>query len=245
MLRLVLRLAFVLAALASPPAGAAPIDLASYGSLTGTGLVDFNDVPAAPFPGISTEGVLDLDGASFAERFDGQTLGSAGDFDTLSGTPNDPLLLLAGAPGENLAAGNLGGIIGIAGLGPLGHPDPAANGEGTIAILFDDDTAEFGVEILGVDPSTGGATFDFYRRNGTLIDSVTVLLPSDGLFGFVREAGVVDIAGIVISNDDVGGIAIDNVVFQEPIPEPSTALLLGAGLMALTRRRQQPRGCAR
>lgn len=218
-------------------ASAAPINSASYGSLTGTGLVDFNGLPAAPLPGTAVDGILDLDGASFAERFAGQTLGSSGDFDTLSGTPTDPLALVSGAVGENLVAANLGGIIGIAGLGPLGFPDAAANGEGSIAILFDDDTAEFGLEILGVDASTGGATFDFYQRDGTLIDSVTIALASDGLFGFTRDGGLVDIAGVIITNDDLGGIGVDNVVFQLPIPEPSTALLLLSGLCGLGARR--------
>lgn len=227
----------VIVAASTHVALATPIDPTPYGSLTGAGLVDFNSVPSAPFPGVSTEGVLDLDGASFAERFAGQSLGVAGDFDTVSGTPNDPLSLVQGVIGQNITVGNVAGVVAIAGLGPNAWPLASANGEGSLAILFDNDTAEFGLEILGVDASTGDATFDFYRRNGTLIESVTAPLPANGFFGFVREFGTVDIAGVVMTNDDIGGIAIDNVVFQLPIPEPGTAaLLLLAGLSGLSPR---------
>ncbi|MEM9353838.1 MAG: PEP-CTERM sorting domain-containing protein [Planctomycetota bacterium] len=232
-------LAWSLVAAWAPSGHALPVNLTPYGSLTATGLVDFNSLPSAPFPGVSTEGVVDLDGASFAEHFAGQAIGVSGDFDTVSGSPNDPLALVPGAVGENITVGNVGGIVAIAGLGPNAWPLASANGEGSLAILFDDDTAEFGLEILGVDPSTGGATFDFYRRNGTLIDSVTVPLPSNGFFGFVRELDTVDIAGVVITNDDVGGIAIDNVVFQLPIPEPGTWTLAALGVFAISCRNRK------
>lgn len=218
-------------------ASAAPINATSYGSLTSTGLIDFEDLVAAPFPGTAIEGVLDLDGASFAERFDGQTTGVAGNFDTLTGSPTNPLTLVAGATGQNLVAANAGGI-GIAGLGPLGFPDLDANGEGALSILFDDDTSEFGLEIRGVDAGTGDLNLDFYRRDGTLIESVSFALVADGFFGFVRELGIIDIAGVAITNDDVGGVGVDNIVFQ-PVPEPSTALSVVLGLAILARR--QPR----
>ena len=235
--RLLLALGSLVLGIASPALGA-PINPVAYGSLTGTGLIDFDDVPAAPLPGVSIEGVLDLDGASFAERFAGQTLGVGGFgpfSDTVSGSPTDPLTLVAGAPGENLVAADLGGIIGIAGLGPVGFPDADANGEGAVAILFDEDTAEVGIEILGVDAASVGAIFQFFRRDGTLIDTVTVPLPVASLFvGFERELGTVDIAGVVITNDDLGGIGYDNLVFQQAVPEPSTGLLVAGTLLLLT-----------
>ena len=64
-------------------AGATPIDLVAYASLSVTGLEDFESLAAPPYPGAPFAGVVDLDGSSYAERFAGQTLGASGFFDTL------------------------------------------------------------------------------------------------------------------------------------------------------------------
>jgi hypothetical protein len=74
-------------------------------------------------------------------------------------------------------------------LGPLGFPNLSANGEGALAILFDDDASEFGFEIRGINSGTGSATLDFYRRDGTLIESVNFALLVDGLFWRYPRAG--------------------------------------------------------
>ena len=130
---------------AAMPANAAPINQLPYASLSGTGLIDFEGVAAAPFPGTSIEGVLDLGGASFGERFDGQTLGISGNFDVLSGLPLGSPTLLAGGPSENLVAVN---------------------------------------------------------------------------------------AGLTNTNDDPDGFGVDNIRFQQPIPEPASFVLVGLGLVA-------------
>ncbi len=213
-------------------ASAAPINPTAYGSLTSAALIDFESLAPGPFPGVSIDGVLVQTGASFAERFAGQTLGTSGTFDTLSGTPTGPLSLVAGAPGQNLVAADAGGI-GIAGLGPLGYPDLSANGEGSIAMLFDVDTSEVGFEVRGVDAGT--MTLGFYRRDGSLIDTLNFAL-FNGFFGFTRDGGLADIAGVTITNDDVEGVGLDNFVFQ-PIPEPGSGVMVVLGLLALSGRR--------
>jgi len=39
---------------------------------------------------------------------------------------------------------------------------------------------------------------------------------SDGFYGFARDRGVVDIAGVSITNDDSAGIGFDNARFLVP-----------------------------
>jgi len=207
-------------------AGATPIDLTPYASLSVTGLEDFESLAAPPYPGAPFDGVVDLDGSAYAERFAGQTLGASGLFDTLSGLPSGPLSLVAGAASQNLVAATLGSV-GVSGLGAAGFPAEDANGEGAFSILLDVDSAEFGIEILGA--NAGTATFDFYRRDGSLIESVTLTGLSDGLYGFAREGGEIDIAGVSITNDDPAGIGFDNVRFA--VPEPGSAGLLALGLL--------------
>ncbi len=70
--------------------------------LSVAGLEDFESLAAGPFPGSNFDSVVDLSGSSYAERFAGQTLGTSGDFDTLSGAPTGPLSLVAGAANQNL-----------------------------------------------------------------------------------------------------------------------------------------------
>ena len=87
-------------------------------------------------PGTNYDGIIVSGGASFAERFDGQTLSASGDFDVLSGSPNDPLALQTGAAGENLDVFDNVGTQVLGGVGTLGFPNPAAIGEGSFAVLF-------------------------------------------------------------------------------------------------------------
>lgn len=210
---------------------AAPINTVLYSSLTVGGLEDFETLAAGPLPGTNYDAIVDLDGTAYAERFAGQTLGTSGDFDTLSGTPTGSLSLVAGAANQNLVAADLGGV-GITGLGPLGYPLDGANGEGAFSILLDVDSAEFGIEIRG--GNGGSATLRFFRRDGTLIDTVTLPGLTDGLYGFAREAAVADIAGISITNDDPNGVGYDNVRFhQTQVPEPARGTLAALALAAV------------
>ncbi|MGH9463013.1 MAG: hypothetical protein ACRD1X_17525, partial [Vicinamibacteria bacterium] len=87
---------------------AQPINQVPYESV-GPNRIDFEDVVAVPFPGLIFDGILASGGATFAERFVGQTLtveppiSSGGPFDVLSGSPLDPLTLQPGAQGQNLS----------------------------------------------------------------------------------------------------------------------------------------------
>jgi hypothetical protein len=210
-------------------AQAAPINPIFPSQLTVTSRIDFNHVPLG-----NHDEILVLPGARFGERFAGQTLLTNGVFDALSGSPSRPLRLVAGAHLHNLdisnnPAGPPGNRV-LDGIGPLGFGHFNALGEGSIAVLFDTDQSELGFDIVGAD---GGSAFlSFFRRNGSLIERITLSDLTDGTYAFRREGGVSDIAGFSIFNNDPFGLAIDNLRLNT-IPEPTTLALCGTGVLGM------------
>jgi hypothetical protein len=224
---------------------ALPINEVPYSSLTVGQLIDFESVPGGGGAGTNYDGLLNFFGVLIGERFDGQVLGSSGNSDTLSGSPNGPLSVVAGAPNQNVNIVNSspnGNVL--AGLGNLGFPDFSAIGEGAVAILFDNDQSEFGFKSVGGD--LGNVTLEFFMRDGSLIDSLSPIGSGAGFFGFSREGGVKDIAGISMWNTDPAGIGYDNLIFDVPgkelaVPEPATLAIFGLGFagLGLMRRRKR------
>jgi hypothetical protein len=234
-----------------------PINQGSYGLLTGNHGVDFNDVAAHFDPnepakiGTAHDALVISGGVAFGEHFSGQILGRTGNFDEIQGTPAGPLNLLAGTPGHNLYAlpvkvidlAKLEFDNALSGIGWQGEQSPSAIGEGAISILFSVDQSQFGVQLLGL--NNGYTYFDFYRNDGSLIQSFSVRAANKSYIGFFREDGIQDIRGVSIWNGDPNGMAIDNIKHDiasniSAVPGPATLALwlLGLPLLAGLGRRK-------
>lgn len=207
--------ALILAILPVPAlACGAPICVVDPASLDLSRIITFDDVPSGWDPGYKVDDLLVLDGASFAERFAGQSIGANGDFDTVNGAAFAPLTLLPGAPGQTLSVVHLGGSNIINGYGPAGYPRVNGQGEGAIAVQFDRDQPGLSFDLLGGE--AGSAQLQFLNRDGGIIH--TILLHDLGRtqLGFWRQDGTPDIAGFVMTNTDPQGLAIDNLRFDPP-----------------------------
>lgn len=224
----------------------AQITQVNYAALTGTEFVSFASVVGGPSPGTNYDDLLFLNGVGFGERFAGQTLTAAGNFDQLGGAPSGGLTLLAGTPGHNLAffqspAGQV-----LSGVGTAGFPVFDAIGEGAVSLLFSSDQSEFGFRLAG--GHAGTANVDFFRADGSLIQSIVLgNLPLTATFGFTRDGGLTDIRGISISNNDLTGIGLAGFRHNvQSVPEPSTwAMMLGGfGLAGLAVRRRRRKSAA-
>lgn len=224
----------VLALAAAAGAASAQISQVNYFLLSGTGSESFEGFAGGGAPGTNYDGVVSNANVSFGERLAGQTLGFVGQNDQLGGSPTGPLSVAVGAAGQNLNIFVNNDSNVITGLGRTGYPNFDSIGEGALAFVFNVDQGEFGFQLVGGD---GGSAFlDFFARDGSLIQSITVNGLSNSFYGFRRDGGLEDIAGVSIWNEDGGGIGLDNLRFT--IPAPSAAGLLGLAALTAGRRRR-------
>lgn len=215
-------------ALAASPSGAGPVERVPYAALLDQphAVVDFETYPTLPEPGQSVEGLMDFGPVVIGETFAGQPvamLGGDGTFWDSPGGPaaaDAPLRPLPGPVRQNHSVAYHAGF-GSNALFPLGLRGFGAiegRGEGMAAVFLDQDVAGFGVKLhadyadpLGAHPPPGTATFWFYDRSGQMFDAVPVALRSG-----VQPVGFAmahpGIAGVIITNTDPGGIAIDDIL---------------------------------
>ncbi|UWR21442.1 hypothetical protein [Sulfitobacter sp. S190] len=178
-----------------------------------TEIITFDDTKSSFGPGHRVDEVLSEPGARFGERFVGQVLDGA-PHDAVSGEAIGPLTLLAGAPGQNLSVVTFWGVSVLNGYGPAGYPRREAQGEGAIAVLFDRDQSALSLHIRGGE--AGAARVRFLRRDGAMIADLSVSPLGEHSIGFLRAQAGADIAGLVITNTDPQGIALDTIQFGKP-----------------------------
>ncbi len=217
---------------------ATPILEVDYASLSTNTLVDFEGIPAGDHPGTSFDSILADSGIAFAERFVGQTLTYDSNFDVVSGDPTGPLALQVGASGENIAVWNRVGYDNavIGGLGNVGFPDKDAIGEGALAMLFEIDQFEIGLDISG--SGAGSVFLSFFDRSGGFLDAIAMEGLISGSYAFRAEGDASVIAGVVITNNDMNGVYFDNMRFDRPVPAPGVLALLSLAAIAGRSRRR-------
>lgn len=221
--RTVLAVFFAAFSLVSPLASSAqagaetacgqPVCLVARDSLALAHVITFDDVQGALGIGHPIDDLLIRPGARFGERFFGQSLTPEGDFDRVAGAAHAPLTAIPGAPGATLGALRLGPTIVLQGHGPRAYPRVEAVGEGAIAIEFDNDQAALAFDLRGGE--NGALEVTFLRRDGSEISRLRLGPLAEESYGFVRQDTIPDIAGILITNSDPQGIAIDNLAFDK------------------------------
>lgn len=196
----------------------APVCLVDPDSLVLPQIITFEDVQSGAGPGYAVDDILPLEGATFGERFAGQNVASTGPHDAIRGSAFGPLTMMPGAEGQNLSVVNFYGQTVLNGWGAAGYPRREAQGEGAIAVLFDEDQSALAFDLRGGE--AGIATVTFYRRDGAPIGAVPVDPTGEFSVGFLRGKGHADIAGFIVTNTDPQGLAIDTLRFGR-IPELS------------------------
>jgi hypothetical protein len=219
-------LAVVLALCAAGPVHAQSVQTAPFDQLEREleARITFDTLPPRREPGIAFDAPMRMGRAWLGQHFEGQTLQPQNGFDRLSGAPLSPLSLRTGPTHRNLSVAQHQGFESNAlfPLGDTGFPALDARGEGALAILFDHDQWAIALRVhsdyaapLGGAPKPGHVTLHLYTRQGALIARHRAALET-GIteIGLRRLGGVPDIAGVTLTNDDPGGIAIDDILYH-------------------------------
>lgn len=206
----------------------APAPYEQIAALT-RGRVDFDLLPQRPEPGHNLDHGLAFAGGRIGERFAGQRLETIEQspgmlHDHAAGTPDAPLALITGAPGQGLSVSFHRAFRSNAlyPLGPKGYPLAEARGEGSAAFLFSEDNCAFALRLhteylddLGTNAGhLGEVRFTFYARDGRVLGHVARAVPGGiSAHGFETTDGTARIAGVLVENLDPGGIALDDIRF--------------------------------
>lgn len=208
------------------PAAAQDIEAAEYSTVLADALaiVTFEILPPRPEPGYVLDHGIAFAGGRIGSAFVGQTQSDVGGFDRLDGAPAAPLSLVTGPArrGLSLATHRGFGSMAVYPLGPAGFPAIEARGEGSVAVLFDDDICQIGLRVhsdypdpLGAAPAPRGTlTLTAYGRDGDRLGRVSAALPQGLSAQGLRSAdSLAIIAGLTVENTDPGGIALDDLAF--------------------------------
>lgn len=210
----------------------------------GAGRITFSEFPLntpnPTYPPASYGGGAADPTVTFRGFFAGQALGAAGTCPPgaaltgcVVGTPSNPLTLSPTSPDTRIVND------GANPTSPVLSGTPTFNGP--IAILFDRDLAAVGLD-GGFFDSVGGTAITAFRRDGTVIGSVTNTANGIEFLGLATADGSETIAGFLFSlvGAEAAGFAIDNVRFAragqvippggQSVPVPATTPW---GLLAL------------
>lgn len=210
-IRMILLYLFMGAAAAACETGVCVVD---PDALHLTRIITFEETQSGQGPGHPVDEALVLEGAVFGERFAGQTVAAAGDYDQITGAPLSPLTVMPGEKSQNLSVVFLQGNNVLNGYSAAGYPKRQAQGEGAMAFRFEEDQSALSFEIRGGEAGTVRAVF--YTRNGEVIAALDLPPAGEHAYGFARASGARDIAGVLLSNTDPQGIAMDNLRFGRP-----------------------------
>ena len=177
-------------------------------------VITFDDIASGFGPGLYSDDILALDGARFGELFAGQSLSTIESYDQISGAAFAPLTLLPGGDGENLSVVRFSGNAVLNGYGTAGFPKRDAQGEGAIAVQFEQDQSAFSFDLRGGED--GRARVQFLARDGSVIHVIDVIPTGEFTVAFQRGNDRTDIAGFVLTNQDPQGMAMDTLRFGKP-----------------------------
>ena len=190
------------------------------------------------FPLYGEHSTLNLNGAIAGESFVGQTVTNAQitnppypplEYELMSGNPDVPLTLNVVAPEDGLQI--LDGILGIHDLTTETPSSVYEVGSGLVSILFDVDQTLFGLTIDGESQGYlgfyGDVIFDFFERDGTLINRINISNVIDGDYTFTSDT---PFAGFTIANADYLGLQYDNFRYSV-VPIPAAVWLFGSGFI--------------
>jgi hypothetical protein len=182
--------------------------------------------------------------------FAGQTTQSpVGPYEVLLGSPSSPLTTIGQGQNKNLFLWDYADADSdpsqnaVSGLYRDPGGDCVANEDcdtaGSVAFLFDFDLMAFGMDVIAVNAQGSSLFASFYRRDGSLIGSLTILNVLEMSYSFMSS---VPFAGITFENDDPAGLAYDNL---RTIPEPATVTLFALGMLLVGAKSKNRRGTLR
>lgn len=194
-------------------------------------IVDFEGFDAGTEPGKEMSRLVSGAGASVGTAFAGQRrttyniASSAGqhfEFDPAQG-PALPFRL--SGDGSFVIAWHRGfGSDAAFPVGPDGANRASGRGEGTLAVVFEDDQTVLAFRVhadypdpLGTRPSPGTAQVSFFARDGAILETIIIPL-HHGVMTLGFETMDTGIAAFTISNTDPGGIAVDDIMFRRNVP---------------------------
>lgn len=199
------------------PKGGGIIRVSAANFVAGSGRITFSEFPLSTqnptYPPASYGGTAADPTVTFRGFFAGQALGVAATCPPgaaltgcVVGTPSNPLTLALTSPNTSIVGD------GANPTSPVLSGSPTFNGP--IAILFDRDLAAVGLD-GGFFDSVGSTAITAFRRDGTVIGSVTNTGTGIEFLGLATASGSETIAGFLFSlvGAEAAGFAIDNVRF--------------------------------